>query len=220
MKLDPGFGWKYSDYKKSLELFIENNYEITSFEQFLKAPGKKHLILRHDIDFNLNAAYRMALIDHKLGIKSTFFLRVCANGYSLSSAPSIRIVKELIDMGHELNLHLDSGMEEIWSCSLEDSIDRQFKLFEASTGFKAKGFSTHMPAVQGGLEYCNAIVEKFSLNYHAYEKQFTSGQFKYISDSMKMWREKPLVEFIDNVNKIQLLIHPIWWYESNPQENY
>jgi hypothetical protein len=220
MKLDPGFGWKYSDYRKSLELFSKNDYAITSFKQFLEAPSKKHLILRHDVDFNLDAAYKMAQIDYQLGIRSTFFLRVCANGYNLSSTPSIKIIKELINMGHELGLHLDTGMENIWSCSLNESIERQFKIFESATGVKAKGFSVHMPATLGGIDYSSIIIENFDLLYHAYERQFTEGEFKYISDSMKMWREKPLIEFINDVNKIQLLIHPIWWYESNPQEHY
>lgn len=220
MKLDPGFGWTYSDYKKSLEQFRENNYSITSFEQFIKMPNKKHLILRHDIDFNLNAAYNMAQIDHQLGIKSSFFLRVCANGYNLSASPSIKIINEMLNMGHELGLHVDTGMEKIWGCSTETSILKQFNIFEEAVGITPKGFSLHMPSVLGGINECDAIKEKLNLTYHAYENRFTEGEFKYISDSMKMWREKPLNSFIGNVNKIHLLIHPVWWYENNPQENY
>lgn len=123
-------------------------------------------------------------------------------------------------MGHELGLHLDSGMEKIWECTVEESIARQFDIFYNSTGIQAKGFSIHMPSTLGGIDNCDLIVSDLNLAYHAYEKRFTEGEFKYISDSMKMWREKPISDYINKVNKIQLLIHPIWWYQNNPQENF
>lgn len=220
MKLDPGFGWTYSDYKKTLNQFKDSGYSITSFKEFINSPSQKHLILRHDIDFNLNAAFKIAQIDNQLGINSSFFFRVCANGYNLSAAPAIKIINEFKEMGHELGLHLDMGMEKIWGCSSQESISRQFNIFEEAIGYAAKGFSVHMPAILGGIDDCEAVKENMNLTYHAYEKKFTDGEFKYISDSMKMWREKPLIEFIGQINKIQLLIHPVWWYENNPQENY
>lgn len=220
MKLDPGFGWKYSDYSDAISKFRENGYHVTSFADFLKSSNLKHLILRHDVDFNFVAAYKMAKVDYEMDISSSFFFRVCANGYNLSSAIAIPIIKEISEMGHELGLHLDSGMEKIWECTVEESIARQFDIFYNSTGIQAKGFSIHMPSTLGGIDNCDLIVSDLNLAYHAYEKRFTEGEFKYISDSMKMWREKPISDYINKVNKIQLLIHPIWWYQNNPQENF
>ena len=34
---------------------------------------KNQLILRHDIDFDIKAAYEIALIEHEINVKSTFF---------------------------------------------------------------------------------------------------------------------------------------------------
>lgn len=74
MKLDPGFGWKYSDYSDAISKFRENGYHVTSFADFLKSSNLKHLILRHDVDFNFVAAYKMAKVDYEMDISSSFFL--------------------------------------------------------------------------------------------------------------------------------------------------
>ena len=40
-------------------------------------------------------------------------------------------------------------------------------------------------------------------------------KFKYISDSCQNWREFDLEVALQKFNKIQVLIHPEWWGDTN-----
>lgn len=39
------------------------------------------------------------------------------------------------------------------------------------------------------------------------------------SDSSAQWREGHFFEWIDKVDQLQVLVHPIWWFKDSPQEN-
>jgi hypothetical protein len=64
------------------------------------------------------------------------------------------------------------------------------------------------------------LVERWRLSYHAYDARFQMPQMKYISDSSARWREGHFYEWVGKVDLIQVLVHPIWWYQNIPQENY
>ena len=219
MNLDPGFGWTHSDYVYAIKQFQDSKYHVSSFQEFLENPSDKHLILRHDIDFSLSAARKMALMDHELGVTSSFFFRVHASNYNLFSAVGISLVQELLSMGHEIGLHLESGAELFQSREKWDSLDAQFFTFEKMMGLKIAGFSAHEPARLGGLEVSDQAKIRWNLKYHAYEERFTT-EMKYLSDSSGRWREGPLTNFVNQFDRIQVLIHPIWWYQRSPMENY
>jgi hypothetical protein len=219
MNLDPGFGWTYNDYRKAMLLFQTANYHISSFQDFLEKPEVKHLILRHDVDFSLEAAHKMARIDHELGITSSFYFRVHASNYNLFSSKGITLVGDFISMGHEVALHLESGVDLLQNREKWETLDGQISAFESLLGIKIAGFSAHEPARLGGLETSDDAKARWNLSYHAYEERFTK-EIKYLSDSSGRWREGPMTNFIDQFNCLQVLIHPIWWYEKSPLENY
>lgn len=219
MNLDPGFGWTHSDYGNAIREFQDNKYQISSFQEFLERPSEKHLILRHDIDFSLSAARRMAIKDYELGVTSSFYFRVHASNYNLFSAEGISLVREIKSMGHEIGLHLESGADLLQNRQSWDSLDAQFFSFEKLLGVKIMGFSAHEPARLGGLEVSDQAKDRWKLKYHTYEERFTK-EIKYLSDSSGRWREGPLTSFINHFDRFQILIHPIWWYEKSPMENY
>ena len=72
--------------------------------------SEKVIIVRHDLDFNLESAIRMASVDFELGVKSTFFLRVCARGYNIISYEGLNFINQLKEMDMEIGLHADIGM--------------------------------------------------------------------------------------------------------------
>ena len=60
------------NYKDFINEFLLNGYRVVMFDSF-DSSKKNQLILRHDIDFDIKAAYEIAVIEHELNVKSTFF---------------------------------------------------------------------------------------------------------------------------------------------------
>ena len=59
-----------SQYSILLEDFLNNDYKFKSFSDV--DPNKKHVILRHDIDFLPEDAIKLAMIE-KIQCKESFF---------------------------------------------------------------------------------------------------------------------------------------------------
>lgn len=209
-------------YAETLRAYRDHGYAVSSFEDFLGMPREKHLILRHDIDNSIEQALRVARVDAEAGCSASFFLRVHARGYNLLSLPSLEIVREMEDLGHEVQLHLEGGLCEVLGSDNENWARRQREVFEAAVGRPLGGFSLHEPARMGGIDFADRIREQWSetVQYHAYEDRFMMPSMKYLSDSSGRWREGHFAEWLDKEPRIQVLTHPFWWFERVPAENY
>jgi len=219
LKLDPGYGWTLNDYSSSIKRYLEHGYKVSSFVNYLTAQETKHLILRHDVDFALEPALKMGKIDADLGVTSSFFFRVHAKNYNLFSVQGLTTVDLLVNLGHEVALHLEEGIERIGHRDKWSNLDGQKETFEKLLGVNIKGFAAHEPVRFGGFQTSNEAKVRWNLQYHAYEANYTN-EMKYLSDSSGRWRERPFHDYVNEYDKLQVLIHPLWWYENAPQENY
>src|SRR5690606_16761032 len=100
-------------YSSTLRAYLADGYAVTGFRDYLEKPTERHLVLRHDIDNDIDLALRVARVDAQAGCTSTFFLRVHARGYNLLSLPSLICVREMEELGHEVQLHLEGGFREV-----------------------------------------------------------------------------------------------------------
>jgi hypothetical protein len=215
-----GYGFSFKDYRETLEAYKSAGYEVTGFAKYLQSPNSKHLILRHDCDNSLTQALRIARIDAEAGCTATFFVRVHAVGYNLLSLSSLQAIREIETLGHSVELHLEGGIPELLGDTMDTWADRQRSVFEAAMGRSPRGFSSHEPARMGNVRYADELLTRWNLDFHAYETRFTSPAIKYLSDSSANWREGHFRLWIDREPVIQVLTHPIWWFERIPQENY
>ncbi|WP_241095452.1 GCN5 family acetyltransferase [Leucobacter sp. CX169] len=202
--------------------YKEAGYLVTSFQEYLESPQGLHMILRHDIDNTIEQAMRVAEVDAAAGCTSTFFLRVHARGYNLMSLPSLRIVQEIEALGHEVQLHLEGGLSDWLGGDNFEWAERQRAVFEAAVGRPLGGFSSHEPARMGGMDFANALKDRWSdsVDYHAYEERFMMPNMKYLSDSSGRWREGHFGMWVGKEPLMQVLTHPFWWFEKVPAENY
>jgi len=209
-------------YSSTLQAYLADGYAVTSFRDYLADPHAKHMVLRHDIDNDIQQAIRVARADAKAGCTSTFFLRVHARGYNLLSLPSLVCIQEMEALGHEVELHLEGGLREVVGGTDMDWADRQRAVFEAAVGRPLGGFSAHEPARMGGIAFADELLQRWSdtVVYHAYETRFTTPSMKYLSDSSGRWREGHFAEWVGKEPLMQVLTHPFWWYEKVPAENY
>jgi hypothetical protein len=217
---EPGLGFSFADYRGALSAYRSAGYAVTGFDGFLDDPQAKHLIMRHDCDNSLEQALRIAEIDADEGCSSTFFVRVHARGYNLLSLPSMQILRRFRELGHEVQLHLEGGMPAVLGVDPLVFADRQKMIFEAAMDQECTGISSHEPARMGQIDFADVLVDRWGLRYHAYENRFTTPTVKYLSDSSGTWREGHFRTWVDKVDQLQVLTHPIWWFDQVPQENY
>lgn len=101
-------------YKEIIELARDKGYAIIKVKDYgNENPFKKGVILlRHDIDWSLEYAYELANIEYDLGVKSSYYVYLHSGTYNALAPESMKMIKEMNDMGHEIGLHYDSRYDD------------------------------------------------------------------------------------------------------------
>lgn len=184
-------------YRNLIGSFLQSGYLFELFDG--KYSTKNIVYLRHDVDFSVEYAYEMALIDQSLGISSTFFFLPDSELYNLYSRSVFDLINEIIEMGHDVCLHIDSdvlnNLETATAC---------FKMYYPRSN--ASVISFHQPKVIPP----NYYLSKGMIN--VYGSKFFS-EIEYASDSGGEWKYgHPLLRLAFKQKKsFQLLTHPLWW---------
>ena len=190
---------------KSYISFINKLKSFYKFKYFDEKINKhNNIILRHDIDYELDYALNIAKLNNKLRIKSTFFVLLRSNFYNLLSPHSIDILKHINYLGAKIGLHYD---ETIYTKDFRKNFLKEIAILEKFLKHKINIISFHRPSIK----LSNKNKKYFNFN-HTYMGKFTKN-IKYYSDSMKQFRfGNPLKsEEFKNKKSMQILLHPIWW---------
>ncbi len=89
-------------YKSLLETLIGEKYEFQTFDEYLKQPADKTIILRHDVDLLPFNSLRFAKIQHELGVKGTYYFRAVPQSWNED------VIKEIAALGHEIGYHYEN----------------------------------------------------------------------------------------------------------------
>ena len=92
----------FATYEKLLIELIRLEYTFQTFSEFLELPSKKVVVMRHDVDRTPGNALKMAEIEHRLGVKTTYFFR---------SRPHVFIEDIILNInafGHEIGYHYEN----------------------------------------------------------------------------------------------------------------
>lgn len=208
-----------SHYAETLLEYRTAGYQISSFRHFLDTPGDRHLILRHDCDHSLALALRMARLEASLEISATYFVRLHSTGYNPFSLESLLAIADFRKAGHEVGLHLETGLAEAIEAPGDQFLQGQLDAFALLSSRDKLGISNHEPARSGGIAVAQKLLQDSKVAYHAYEDRFIKS-VKYLSDSGGRWREGCFCEWIGRESRLQVLTHPYWWFDQLPQENY
>lgn len=88
-------------YKELLEVLKEQNYTFQTFEEFIKKPNKKVVVLRHDVDRrSINASW-LGKIEQSSGIKGSYYFRIVPESNDKS------VINKIASMGHEIGYHYE-----------------------------------------------------------------------------------------------------------------
>tara|TARA_B100002052_G_C15845745_1_gene582428 strand:+ start:351 stop:1073 length:723 start_codon:yes stop_codon:yes gene_type:complete len=206
----------YGYYKKLLKTFLDKKMNFIFFDELDDFSDEKFILLRHDIDFDIDKALKMAILENSMSVKSTYFFLHNSEFYNLYHMDNVNKIKNLMSLGHKISLHFDP-------CNYGDSADKEIKehcskeikYFSNLFDVEINIVSFHRPqknVLNGQIEINNTYMPKYAKS------------IKYISDSMKKMHEGDFIEMasLGNHKQLQLLIHPIWWNdtETTPQQDY
>jgi hypothetical protein len=199
----------YIDLLKKMK---ERDFRFLFFTEFDSAlPSGNAALLRHDVDVSIKYAHRLAEIECMQNVKSTYFFLLTSPLYNISEPTHLRMISEIIQMGHQVGLHYDNK-----ATNRNDELNKirnEANILSSILNVPIHVFSYHRPSASMIKDWNNSSREKIDL-LNAYSSDYLSN-FKYISDSNHDWREGCLSEHIDSHQRLYILTHPIWWVHED-----
>lgn len=89
-------------YKHLILALKSARYSFQTFEEFLRSPHDRSIILRHDVDLLPYNSLRFAKIQNSLGIKGVYYFRAVPESWDKS------VIKEIASLGHEIGYHYEN----------------------------------------------------------------------------------------------------------------
>lgn len=199
----------YDGYRNLIEIIKENNYTISLYDNWEFSP--RCVVLRHDVDNDLEKAVALAQLEESVGVKSTFFILVSSDFYNVFSAKSCGLIRRIQDCGHAIGLHFDEERYPNISTAtdaisvIQKEADRLSEVIDKPVSV----VSMHRPSkmmLESDLEIPGII--------NSYSQLFFKS-FKYVSDSRRRWRE-PVEAIIASgkYDRLHILTHAIWYNDE------
>jgi len=88
-------------YKKLLGILQNKGFVFQSFVGFIQKPGKKVIILRHDVDKLPENSLTIARLESSLGVRGSYYFR------SVPSGHNEEIIRNVAELGHEVGYHYE-----------------------------------------------------------------------------------------------------------------
>jgi len=204
-----------SHYRAILEKAIALGYRPLGFRDVLANESGWTLLLRHDVDVSLDDALAMAELEAEVGARATYFIRVHARGYNPFSRSSYRALRRMLALGFEIGLHHEVGVFPDDSRSAKEFLLAEKVVLESVTGRPVAGVATHLP------KWVTSTLDRDTLAdcgfaYEAGDERFRAGA-KFLSDSNRNLRFGCPCQFVGQVTKIYLAVHPYWWVNADAE---
>ena len=196
-------------YTALLARFFENGYRVRQFSDVVQSEAD--LVLRHDVDFSLDAALSLAMVEAEHDCKATYFVLLRSEFYNLLSAKNKSTLHSLKARGHEIGLHFDAALYENDLEALSEAAEFECGILQDILGQRIEVISFHRPnpALLG-------LSDTLAGRIHAYQPKFFN-EMGYCSDSRGAWHHGHPLEHhaVSERTALQLLTHPIWWTGSS-----
>lgn len=180
-----------------------------TFKSFLDFDVKQRdIIWRHDIDMSPAMALTLAKIEAKKNVKSTYFILLHSDFYNLLDIENVDIIKQIIQLGHEIGLHFDPYFYQI---NTEDKLDEEIvfekNFLEKVFDIEIKVFSFH----NNTPFTLSCENETYGGLINTYSKKHKT--IPYCSDSNGYWKYNRLKDVLESAKSfnLQILTHEVWW---------
>lgn len=88
-------------YRQLLDSMKAAGYSFQTFSQYLHAPAKKVILLRHDVDDRKLHSLEFARIQHEKGIVGSYYFRMVPESFDEG------VIREIYALGHEVGYHYE-----------------------------------------------------------------------------------------------------------------
>ncbi len=206
----------YFDYENIIRKLKNKGYAFVAFheaENLLKKK-KPFVLMRHDIDMDLEAALKLAKLEAKSKVFSTYFFLLRTEHYNVFSKEGSEIISNIVKLGHHLGLHLDCAQypRNLSIKDMSKACNKEAEMLEEWFDKPVTIVSYHKPDARVLSGNPNASYPR----KHTYMPIFNK-KIKYFSDSKGKWKFGNPIESEEFKQGIPLhiLIHPIWWNENS-----
>jgi hypothetical protein len=119
-------------YRLLLQSLIKQKYVFQTFEEFLKTPHKRAIVLRHDVDLLPYNSLAFAKIQAAHQIKGVYYFRAVPESWN------VEVIKDIASLGHEIGYHYEclttcSGNMELALADFEKNLKALRELAPVST---------------------------------------------------------------------------------------
>jgi hypothetical protein len=181
------------------------------FAGYRETITERHVLWRHDVDFSMHRAARLAAIEAEEGVVATYFINPHSAFYNLLEPEISRLAARIRDLGHEIGMHFDAGAFQvpIWKRpELEHALARERALLENMLDARIYCVSWHNPDLSNLLDFDADEIAGLMSAYGATLRR----DYSYCSDSNGYWRFRPMADVIaEGLPRLHLLTHPEWW---------
>ena len=204
---DSSIDFTEAGYARALKL-AQQSYQFASFAS---RPEGRHVLWRHDVDFSVHRALRLAEMEAEAGVRATYFFYPHSQFYNLLSVLVLPKAKRVLELGHELGLHFDPTFygAAITPGDLIAHADAERRLLAELFGVAPLAISFHLFGVLEGIRMDDDVVAGM---VNAYGRTIQSS-YGYCSDSNGVWRHRRLFDVLERAeeDRLHVLTHPEWW---------
>lgn len=199
----------YTAYTELISLLRKNNYEICGYSNH--ADHSKCVILRHDVDYCLEKALSLAVLENSLDVSATYFILLSSDFYNVASQRDRDIICNIAKLGHSIGLHFDETAYDLSGsdAGFEEMVEKERMILSNLLDLEVGAVSMHRPSKEtltADYKFKNAV--------NSYSGLFFK-EFKYLSDSRSHWRE-PVLNIIksNQYDRLHILVHSFWYSEN------
>lgn len=195
----------YAAYREYLR-HLRTSASLHLFSSWKGQPG---VLLRHDVDFDLEPACRLAEVEAEEGVASTYFVMTTCHEYNVLSPENRLMLRRLRELGHEVGLHFDPmAHPDADDERLAAEAGREAAVLGSVVGAPVGAVSLHNPSLHG-------MYPLFPGFMNAYDPALFSSD-RYLSDSRRDFRGKDPFAFVaaGREKALQVLLHPMHYSED------
>ena len=208
--------FSYNEYQ---EILSHYKHLVIDFQD-VNDSLQSFCILRHDIEFSVDRALKMARLEIDLGVTSTYTVQLRNNTYNALSQKNIEAIQEIKKLGHHIGLHQNPPLMP--DDELIDYIMKDIETLEHYYDFEVDRFAFHRCGSNPGIleKYVevpgkiNCYAKEF---FHYFDGEKPKNlRIHYLADSNHQWKYgHPFhIDYWDMPQKMQLLTHPFSWSEN------
>ena len=181
------------------------------FEPYGTTTTDPHVLWRHDVDYSMHRAVRIARIEAEHDVRATYFFLLHSELYNLLELEVFKRAREILSLGHSFGVHFDAGFYGGFDSEdqLAAKLRHEAQLFEQLFERPVLAFSLHNTDVSKSARFDSDEVA----GLHNATGRGIRHQYAYVSDSNGYWRFDRLRDLLESGRheRLHVLTHPEWW---------